>query len=43
VTAGARYGGSVDHYRMLCTIEAAYGLPALGTAASRQPVTGIWR
>jgi acid phosphatase len=43
VTAGARYGGSVDHYRMLRTIEAAYGLPGLGTAGSRQPVTGIWR
>jgi acid phosphatase len=43
VTPGARYGGSVDHYGMLRTIEAAYGLPGLGTAGSRQPVTGIWR
>jgi hypothetical protein len=43
VTPGARFGDTVDHYRMLRTIEDAYGLPALGTAADRQPITGIWR
>jgi len=43
VRPGARYGGTLDHYGMLRTIEAAYGLPALGTAAQRTPVTGIWR
>ena len=43
VAAGSRYGGRVDHYGLLRTTEEAYGLPALGTAGSRQPVTGIWR
>jgi acid phosphatase len=43
VVPGARVTDRGDHYTMLRTIEAAYGLPALGTAASRQPVTGIWR
>jgi acid phosphatase len=43
VAAGGRYTATVDHYRVLRTIEAAYGLPGLGTAAGRQPVTGIWR
>jgi phosphatidylinositol-3-phosphatase len=43
VQAGARYDGTVDHYGMLRTIEAAYGLPGLGIAAQRTPVTGIWR
>jgi acid phosphatase len=37
-----RYGQRVDHYRMLRTIEAACGLPALGVAAHRAPISGIW-
>lgn len=37
-----RYGGRVDHYRMLRTLEAACGLPALGRARNRQPITSIW-
>jgi acid phosphatase len=36
------YAQRVDHYRMLRTIEAAYGLAPLGAAAARQPITGIW-
>ena len=40
---GSRVTDRGDHYTMLRMIEAAYGLPALGTAASRQPITGIWR
>jgi acid phosphatase len=36
------YGGRVDHYRMLRTIEAACGLPALGGARYRAPITTIW-
>ena len=43
VTPGVRFGDTVDHYRVLRTIEDAYGLAALGTAADRQPITGIWR
>ena len=42
VQPGARYAGTVDHYAMLRTIEALCGLPGLGTAADRTPVTGIW-
>ncbi len=40
--AAGRYSGRVDHYTMLRTIEAAYGLPALGRAAYRSPISGIW-
>ena len=43
VRPGASFGGTVDHYGMLRTIEAAYGLPGLGTAANRTPISGIWR
>jgi phosphatidylinositol-3-phosphatase len=32
----------VDHYRLLATIEAMYGLPALGHAADTTPITDIW-
>jgi acid phosphatase len=38
-----RYGGRVDQYTMLRTIEAMYGLPPLGAAAHRAPLTGVWR
>jgi phosphatidylinositol-3-phosphatase len=48
VLAGAHlapgsYSARVDHYAMLRTIEAAYGLPGLGQAAARKPISGIWR
>jgi phosphatidylinositol-3-phosphatase len=36
------YGGRVDHYTLLRTIEAAYGLAPLGTAVHRKPITDIW-
>lgn len=36
------YSDRVDHYTMLRTIEAAYGLPPLGTAARRSPITAVW-
>jgi hypothetical protein len=47
VLAGAHirpgpYSGRVDHYTMLRTIEAAYGLPPLGVAAQRAPITSVW-
>ena len=32
-----------DHYRVLRTVEAAYGLPGLGVAAGRTPIDGVWR
>lgn len=37
-----RYAGHVDHYRVLRTIEASCGLPALGVAANRTPISTIW-
>jgi acid phosphatase len=37
-----QYSARVDHYRLLRTLEAACGLPALGAAARRTPITGIW-
>jgi hypothetical protein len=36
------YDSRVDHYTLLRTIEAACGLPALGTAANRAPIRSIW-
>jgi acid phosphatase len=38
-----RYGETTDHYRMLRTLEAMYGLPALGESARRAPITDIWQ
>jgi acid phosphatase len=32
----------IDHYTVLRTVEQMYGLPALGMAARRTPLTGIW-
>jgi acid phosphatase len=32
----------IDHYSVLRTVEEMYGLPAIGSAADRAPVTGIW-
>jgi phosphatidylinositol-3-phosphatase len=40
--APGRYGATVDHYTILRTVEAAYGLPGLGAAASRTPIAGVW-
>jgi acid phosphatase len=35
-----RYAERIDHYSVLHTVEAAYGLPAIGVAAA--PVTDCW-
>ncbi|HWD06306.1 MAG TPA: alkaline phosphatase family protein [Amycolatopsis sp.] len=37
------YPEPVDHYRLLRTVEALYGLPALGHAAAQTPITDVWR
>ncbi|WP_245573164.1 alkaline phosphatase family protein [Amycolatopsis benzoatilytica] len=37
------YAEPVDHYRLLRTLEAMYGLPALGNAADREPISDAWR
>jgi acid phosphatase len=36
------YATRIDHYTVLRTIEAAYGLPPLGAAVNTSPITGIW-
>jgi acid phosphatase len=38
-----RYGEPVDHYRVLRTIEAMFGLPPIGAAAQTSPITDVWR
>jgi acid phosphatase len=37
------YAEPVTHYNVLATIEAAYGLPRDGQAATAAPITSIWR
>jgi acid phosphatase len=42
VKAGV-YDESVDHYRVLRTLEAFYGLAPIGEAARTAPITDVWR
>jgi acid phosphatase len=46
VGAGVRPGSSTDrradHYTLLRTVEDSLGLPPIGEAASRAPLSGIW-
>jgi hypothetical protein len=37
-----RYGERMNHYTLLRTIQAAYGLPALGRAKGVRPLSTIW-
>ncbi|WP_208720269.1 alkaline phosphatase family protein [Amycolatopsis circi] len=37
------YAEPVDHYRLLRTLETLYGLPALGHAADRSPISDVWQ
>ncbi len=37
-----RYGERVDHYTVLRTLEAMYGLPGIGNATHRTPITDVW-
>ncbi|MDT5041826.1 MAG: phosphatidylinositol-3-phosphatase [Actinoplanes sp.] len=41
VTTGS-YAEKITHYTVLRTIEAAYGLPGIGGAASLNPITDVW-
>jgi phosphatidylinositol-3-phosphatase len=41
VAAGAS-AQPIDHYSILRTLEEMYGLPPLGLAANRSPITGVW-
>jgi acid phosphatase len=38
-----RYTEAVDHYRVLRTLEALYGLAPSGKAADVAPITDVWR
>ena len=38
-----RFVTRVDHYRLLRTLEASFGLGGLGHAAQRSPITTIWK
>lgn len=37
-----RYPRRIDHYDVLGTVAAFYGIPAPGKAAARRPIRGIW-
>jgi acid phosphatase len=37
------FSESVNHYTILRTVEDAYGLPAIGAAASATPILDIWQ
>ncbi|MEE1787357.1 alkaline phosphatase family protein [Streptomyces sp. SP17BM10] len=41
--APGSYGERIDHYRLLRTLEDAYGLPPTGAAADAAPIGDIWR
>jgi acid phosphatase len=36
------YSEAINHYRLLRTIEEAYGLPPLGQAAMTPPISDVW-
>ncbi|MFD9893068.1 alkaline phosphatase family protein [Amycolatopsis sp. NPDC059027] len=42
VKAGYRSGTQINHYNVLRTLEDMYGLPALGKASGKQPITDAW-
>jgi hypothetical protein len=42
VKAGA-YSESINHYTILRTIEASYGLPGINNAASKSPIVDVWQ
>jgi acid phosphatase len=42
MVAPGSYDERIDHYSLLRTVEEMYGLPPLGTAADRAPITDVW-
>jgi phosphatidylinositol-3-phosphatase len=42
VKAGT-YSESINHYTVLRTIEASYGLPGINNAASKSPILDVWQ
>ncbi|MFD8496649.1 alkaline phosphatase family protein [Amycolatopsis sp. NPDC059657] len=37
------YGDNINHYSVLRTIEASFGLPGIGHAAEKSPITSVWQ
>ncbi|WP_081655261.1 alkaline phosphatase family protein [Amycolatopsis orientalis] len=37
------YAEPVDHYRLLRSLEALYGLPPVGGASNRSPISDVWQ
>ncbi|MFB9684963.1 alkaline phosphatase family protein [Amycolatopsis plumensis] len=37
------YSETINHYTVLRTIEASYGLPGIGNAASKSPILDVWQ
>ncbi|AHH95266.1 alkaline phosphatase family protein [Kutzneria viridogrisea] len=37
------YSESINHYTVLRTIEASYGLPGINNAASKSPILDVWQ
>jgi acid phosphatase len=37
------YGESINHYTVLRTVEASYGLPGIANAASKSPILDVWQ
>ncbi|MFD6066665.1 alkaline phosphatase family protein, partial [Amycolatopsis lurida] len=37
------YSESINHYSILRTIEAAFGLPGIANAANKPPITSVWQ
>ncbi len=42
VPVGSVYSGYFDHYSLLRTVEAIFGLSPLGISAQRSPLAGVW-
>lgn len=38
-----QYSETINHYTVLATIEAMYGLPALGNSQGVSPITDVWK
>lgn len=38
-----KYSEKINHYRVLRTVEDMYRLPHLGSSASAQPITDVWK
>lgn len=42
VRSGVRYAATVNHYRLLATVEGLFGTTRAGLSARYSPITGIW-